>query len=125
MKQLAKATIRDFGLTEEDLELANGTVKHKYNHVQQNIQLASKFAIVKDLHRQFKKTVLAKNNTQNLELIHEKQDKRHEQKRLRLIKRAKRWDDFRERRTQVQDLYSELRKKQTFAEMIIKQILLK
>ena len=77
MKQLAKATIQDFGLTEEDLELANGTVKHKYNHVQQNIQLASKFAIVKDLQRQFKKTVLAKNNTQNLELIHEKQDKRH------------------------------------------------
>lgn len=41
-----------------------------------------------------------------------------------LIKHQKRWDEFREKREKMQDLYSELKKKQALAEMHAKQIFL-
>lgn len=85
MQQLSKATIKAFGLTQEDLDQTNGIV-HKYNHVQQNIKLAGKFAIVKNLQQTFKKTVLAKNNAQNLVLIQNSNDEKQEVKRQQLIR---------------------------------------
>ena len=81
MQKLSKETIANFGLTEEDLNDANGIVRHRYNHVQQNIKLAGKFAIVKNLQQTFKKTVLAKNNAQNLVLIQSSNDEKQEFKR--------------------------------------------
>ena len=124
MQKLSKDTIKSFGLTQEDLDQADGVVKHKYNHVQQNIKLASKFAIVKNLQQTFKKTVLAKNNAQNLVLIQSSNDEKQEIKRQQLIQHQRRWDSFRERRDQMQELYSELRKKQALVDMLTRQMLL-
>ena len=80
MKQFSKETMKDFGLTEDDLN-ADGSVQHRYNHIQQNIRLAGKFAIVKNLQQTFKKTVLAKNNAQNLEILKNDNDAKLELKR--------------------------------------------
>ena len=41
-----------------------------------------------------------------------------------MIKHQKRWDVFREKREKMQDLYSDLKKKQAFAEMHAKDIFL-
>ena len=39
-----------------------------------------------------------------------------------MIEHQKRWDVFREKREKMQDLYSDLKKKQAFAEMHAKTI---
>jgi hypothetical protein len=124
MQKLSKETIANFGLTEDDLNEANGAVKHRYNHVRQNIKLASKFTIIKNLQQTFKKTVLAKNNPQNLVLIQSSNDEKQEVKRQQLLQYQRRWDCFRERRDQVQELYSELRKKQALVDILTRQMLL-
>lgn len=95
---LSKETIEDFGLTQDDLDEADSAVKHRYNHVKQNIKLASKFMVMRNMQQTFKKTVLAKNNTQNLKLIQNKLDVKHAMKRERMITYQRRWDNFRERR---------------------------
>ena len=62
-------TAHDFKLTEKDKEMSQGTKIHRFNHIAQNIQLASQIREVKNVQQCFKRSVLAKNNQQNLKIL--------------------------------------------------------
>jgi len=47
--QLPRDTIQRFKLTERDKEMSQGTKIHRYNHIAQNIQLASQIREVKNV----------------------------------------------------------------------------
>ena len=63
---ISKNTIQFFKLTEQDLRLNAKENNHKFDYVSQNIQLASKIQKVRRVQQTFKKTILSKDNDQNL-----------------------------------------------------------
>lgn len=73
----------------------------------------------------FKRTVLAKNNKQNLTLLKLDLEDKHDDKRNHHIDKSKRWDRFREKRTKVIDAYIAQRKKQAVAEGYLKELFLR
>mmetsp|Transcript_13546 Transcript_13546/g.21137 ORF Transcript_13546/g.21137 Transcript_13546/m.21137 type:complete len:129 (+) Transcript_13546:842-1228(+) len=69
--RLLKSTIDEFRLTKKEQELSQGTNLHRFNHVNQNIKLASSIRQLYGVRQSFKKSVLSKSNEQNLRLIKE------------------------------------------------------
>lgn len=67
-KDLDSATIREFNLDEADQNWIKGR-HHKVDHVKRNRSLAQNFRHVQHLSQTFKRSVLSKNNFQNLLLI--------------------------------------------------------
>ena len=67
----------------------------------------------------FKQSVLSKNNPHNLHLMKIQRNLEDFDKRKQIIKQSKKWDDFKQRRTRVQDQYIQIKKKH----LLVKQIL--
>jgi len=57
-----RATIKEFNLTQKEQGISQGTSFHKYNHVAQNIKLASNIREFKNIQHSFKRSVLSKSN---------------------------------------------------------------
>lgn len=49
LMKMSKETVERFQLTEQDLQMTSGSIKHRFNHVKQNMELASKFQQFKNL----------------------------------------------------------------------------
>lgn len=83
---------------------------HKFNHVQQNIKLAANIREYKSIQHSFKKSVLAKNNTQNLLLLKNTRESEALDRMHAIMDKQGRWERFRTRRTIAIDKYIKQRK---------------
>ena len=72
-------------MSKKEQEISAGTKLHKFNHISQNIKLAANIREYYNTQHSFKRSVLAKNNKQNLELINELKHDIEREKRDRLI----------------------------------------
>ena len=73
----------------------------------------------------FKRTVLAKNNKQNLILLKLNLEDKHDIKRIKTIDKNKRWVEFRKHKNVVIDAYIAQRKKQAISETYLKYLFLR
>ena len=71
-KHLLPSTMKEFQLSQKDEDYAFGLHYHKYDHILQNIQLASLHNEFENAKQSFRKSVLNKNNHSNLHLIKER-----------------------------------------------------
>ena len=76
LNRISKETAKDYSLTSQELAMVSGLKRHRYNYIKQNMELASKFQQFKDLQQGFKKTILSKNNEQNLKLLMKKNERK-------------------------------------------------
>lgn len=97
-------------MSKKEQEISAGTKIHKFNHISQNIKLAANIREYYNTQHSFKRSVLAKNNKQNLQLIGELNQSVERDKRDLLIKKSKKWDKFREVRITVIDKYIKQRR---------------
>lgn len=74
------------------------TTYRKKDHIEENKNLAADYKGYKDKLNNFKRSVLAKNNAANLELIKQQVDQEQLLKRNHDLLKQNKWQDFRERR---------------------------
>lgn len=63
---LHPTTIEQFKMSKKEQEISAGTKIHKFNHISQNIKLAANIREYYNTQHSFKRSVLSKNNKQNL-----------------------------------------------------------
>ena len=108
--ELPAESIKEFNIADSDKYIQTSTINHTYDHIRQNKLLASKVNKVRSLNQKFKRTILSKNNEQNLRLMLKEKESQIEQRRKEVIAKNQKWDRFRENREIEVDRYIKQRK---------------
>lgn len=96
--------------------MSKGVETHKYNHVDFNKLMAGRYREQQFIKQSFMTSVLNKRDRQNLEVIKQSREMDSEQKRLNIMVKSQRWNEFRLHREEVFQEYFKRKRVQRTAE---------
>ena len=98
--KLDQGTLKEFGISQSDYKNI-----HKYDHINQNKDLASKIKQQKFILRSFQRSVLNKSCDSNLQILRNKVEARQSLEREKKISNMNRWSDFKQKKDKVLEKY--------------------